>query len=125
MLATVAAIAAVAARHPHAGFDPFWPVFIIGPLMFLVIVGLLIALLVRRRRWGGSGPWGPGAAYGAAGAPGAPGAQAPWAGMAQQGGATQSRTAEQILADRFAKGDVDETEYRARLEVLRANRPEA
>ncbi|MCE4027954.1 MULTISPECIES: SHOCT domain-containing protein [unclassified Microbacterium] len=112
MIATVAAVAA----HPgHMGFHPFWPVFIIGPLMFLVIVGLLVALLVRRRRWGGPGPW----AW-----HGAPGAQAPWAGAAQ-GGAAQSRTAEQILADRFAKGDVDETEYRARLEVLRANRPEA
>ncbi|KJL32121.1 SHOCT domain-containing protein [Microbacterium azadirachtae] len=116
MIATVAAVAA----HPgHWGMAPFWPFFIIGPLMFLVIVGLLIALLVRRRRWGGPGPW----AW--HGAPGAHGAQAPWAGMAQQGGAAQSRTAEQILADRFAKGDVDETEYRARLEVLRANRPEA
>lgn len=117
MIATVAAVAA----HPGhwgMGVAPFWPFFIIGPLMFLVIVGLLIALLVRRRRWGGPGPW----AW--HGAPGAPGAQAPWAGMAQ-GGAAQSRTAEQILADRFAKGDVDETEYRARLEVLRANRPEA
>ncbi|MBN9158527.1 MULTISPECIES: hypothetical protein [unclassified Microbacterium] len=113
MIATVAA----AAAHPgHLGFHPFWPVFIIGPLMFLVIVGLLVAILVRRRRWGGPGPWG---WHGAPGTPGAPGATAPWAGSAQ------SRTAEQILADRFAKGDVDETEYRARLEVLRANRPEA
>ncbi|MBS1905258.1 MAG: hypothetical protein JST33_01560 [Actinobacteria bacterium] len=120
MIATVTALAA----HPghalagHWGFAPFWPFFIIGPLMFLVIVGLLIALLVRRRRWG-YGPW----AW--HGAPGAPGAQGPWVGMTPQGGAAQSRTAEQILADRFAKGEVDETEYRARLEVLRANRPEA
>jgi putative membrane protein len=113
MIATVAAVAA----HPgHWGFHPFWPFFIIGPLMFLIIVGLLIAILVRRRRWGGPGPWG---WHGAAGGPGASGATPPWAGPAQ------SRTAEQILADRFAKGDVDETEYRARLEVLRANRPEA
>lgn len=115
MLATVAA---VVAHHPYAGFHPFWPMFIIGPLMFLVIVGLLIALLVRRRH-GGYGPAGAAAWHGAPGATGAPGAQVPWVGTAQ------SRTAEQILADRFAKGDVDETEYRARLEVLRANRPEA
>lgn len=109
MLATVAALAA----HPgHMGFHPFWPVFIIGPLMFLIIVGLLVALIVRRRRWGGPGAWN------AAGASGA-GAAGHWAGPAQ------SRSAEQILADRFAKGDIDETEYRARLEVLRANRPEA
>ncbi|SFR71430.1 putative membrane protein [Microbacterium azadirachtae] len=110
MIATVAAVAA----HPgHMGFHPFWPVFIIGPLMFLVIVGLLVALLVRRRRWG-YGPWG-----GPHGAPGAPGAQAPWAARPQTSGA------EQVLAGRFANGDIDETEYRARLEVLRTNRPEA
>lgn len=112
MLATVAAVAA----HPgHWGVAPFWPFFLIGPLMFLIIVGLLITLIVRRRRWG-AGPWGPGGWHGA---PGAPGASVPWA------GAAQSRSAEQILADRYAKGDIDETDYRARLEVLRANRPEA
>jgi len=110
MLATVAAVAA----HPgHMGFHPFWPVFIIGPLMFLIIVGLLVALLVRRRRWGGPGPWG------WQGAPGAAGGQAPWAAKSQSSGA------EQVLESRFANGDIDETEYRARLEVLRANRPEA
>ena len=113
MLATVAAVAA----HPgHMGFHPFWPFFIIGPLIFLIIVGLVVALIVRRRHWGGPGSWG---WHGAPGAPGTPGAQTPWANSAQ------SRSAEQILADRFAKGDIDETEYRARLEVLRANRPEA
>lgn len=31
------------------------------------------------------------------------------------------RQAETTLAERFAKGDIDEVEYRARLEVLRAN----
>jgi putative membrane protein len=33
-----------------------------------------------------------------------------------------TRAAEQTLADRYANGDIDEKEYRARLEVLRANR---
>jgi putative membrane protein len=32
-----------------------------------------------------------------------------------------ARQAEVTLAERYAKGDNDETEYRARLEVLRAN----
>ncbi|MBS1698777.1 MAG: hypothetical protein JST25_10300 [Actinobacteria bacterium] len=116
----IATVAALAAQPRHWGIAPFWPLVIIGPLMFLIIVGLLIALLVRRR--GGDGPSGPAAwqaAPGAPGATGAPGAQLPSSGTAQ------SRSAEQILADRFAKGDVDETEYRARLEVLRANRPES
>ena len=33
-----------------------------------------------------------------------------------------SRSAERTLAERYANGDIDEKEYRARLEVLRANR---
>jgi putative membrane protein len=35
--------------------------------------------------------------------------------------ANPGRQAETTLAERFAKGDIDEVEYRARLEVLRAN----
>ena len=30
--------------------------------------------------------------------------------------------AKRVLAERFARGDIDEVEYRARLEVLRAGR---
>ena len=33
------------------------------------------------------------------------------------------RSAETTLAERFAQGDIDEKDYRARLEVLRANAP--
>jgi len=39
-------------------------------------------------------------------------------------GAQASRAAETTLAERFAQGDIDEKEYRARLEVLRANAPQ-
>ena len=35
---------------------------------------------------------------------------------------TGAASAETVLAERFARGDVDEIEYRARLEVLRASR---
>jgi putative membrane protein len=35
--------------------------------------------------------------------------------------ARAGRGAESTLAERFANGDIDEIEYRARLEVLRAN----
>lgn len=118
MLATVAALVA----HPiHGGFRPFWPMFIIGPVIFLIIVGLVVALIMvaTRRRHGGPGPWGPAAWHGAPGTAATPAAAAPWA------SAAQGRGAEQILADRFAKGDIDEAEYRARLEVLRAERPDA
>jgi len=37
------------------------------------------------------------------------------------GWASPARSAEASLAERFAQGDIDEKEYRARLEVLRAN----
>ena len=37
-------------------------------------------------------------------------------------GGSPSQSAEAVLAERFARGDVDEQEYRARLEVLRAGR---
>lgn len=108
MITTVAAVAAEDAGH--WGPAPFWPFFIIFPLTLLLIAGVVIALFARRRRFA-PGPW----AQGGPGA-GAPGAGAPGA---------RARSAEQVLADRFAQGDIDETEYRARLEVLRANRPDA
>ena len=34
----------------------------------------------------------------------------------------QSPTAEQVLGERFARGDIDEEEYRRRLQVLRGSR---
>lgn len=39
------------------------------------------------------------------------------------GGAEAVGSAEKILAERFAQGDIGEIEYRARLDVLRPNRP--
>ncbi|MCW3494716.1 SHOCT domain-containing protein [Microbacterium sp. SSM24] len=42
-------------------------------------------------------------------------------GYGPYGRRSPARQAETTLAERFAKGDIDETEYRARLEVLRAN----
>lgn len=96
--------------HSALGFG-FGLLFIIGHIFwFLVIVALIIGIATRRRRWsrGGMGPWGHGA-YG----------HGYW-------GATQaSRQAETTLAERFAQGDIDEKEYRARIEVLRANAPQA
>ena len=49
----------------------------------------------------------------------------PWGGSYGPGfgprWAAPGRAAESTLAERFAQGDIDEKEYRARLEVLRAN----
>ena len=40
----------------------------------------------------------------------------------QAGQADGTRSAERTLAERFARDDIDEVEYRARLEVLRVDR---
>jgi putative membrane protein len=77
--------------------------FLLIPLFWIALFVLIFA--VAGRRWrrvaamrGGSGyGWGP---------------------------HSPTRSAEQTLAQRYANGDIDEVEYRARLEVLRANRPE-
>ncbi|MCU1471310.1 MAG: hypothetical protein JWQ39_2459 [Glaciihabitans sp.] len=78
------------------------PLFIIGHVFWFIFIVLIIVFVIagarrRRRMWGAYGghfgPWSHGAARGA----------------------------ESTLAERFAQGDIDEKEYRARLEVLRAN----
>lgn len=103
MLTTLAstspAITALVA-HPGWGGGPGpgagWLFFLI-PLFWIVVLVLLFAFVGRR--WRRSAP--------------------PWA-MAHQAG----RSAEATLAQRFANGDIDETEYRARLEVIRTNNPD-
>lgn len=86
------------------GFGPFFLVF---PLFWIALLVVIFVFAGRRWRraalYRGYGPgWG----------------RAPWM-------ASGAQAAEKTLAERFARGDIDETEYRARLEVLRANRPDA
>lgn len=103
MLATLATTAAAAGGGPWAaGFG--W-VFFLVPILWILVIALIVFLFTRSRRraWANVGPDG---SYGP-----------PW----MRGGPS----AEATLSERFAKGDIDETEYRARLEVLRANRPNA
>jgi putative membrane protein len=94
----LAGIAAHVGGPWGAGFG--WLFFLV-PLFWIGIVVLIVSLV--RRRWSRGG-WGPGL-YGYAHG---------WSG---------TRSAEGSLAERFAQGDIDEKEYRARLEVLRANNP--
>ena len=118
----------VLAAAPH--FAPLGVGFGVGLLFllghvfwFVVIVALIIAFVIRRRRWarGGVGPWG--RMSGASGVGGWSDAGS-W-GHVRPGAFWAShqaaRHAETTLAERFAQGDIDEKEYRARLEVLRAN----
>ncbi|ACQ78366.1 hypothetical protein Bcav_0101 [Beutenbergia cavernae DSM 12333] len=94
---SIEALPALADGATHWG-GPF-PFFWIFPLFWLVVIGLLIWAFARRRS---RGHWGPPWAWG----PPAAGSAAP--------------SAEQVLADRFARGDINEQEYRARLGVLRS-----
>jgi putative membrane protein len=100
MLATLATTAVAHSGPWAAGFG--WAFFLI-PIFWILVIGLIVFLVTRgrRRAWANGGPEG----YGP-----------PW---------MRGASAESTLAERFAKGDIDETEYRARLEVLRANRPNA
>jgi putative membrane protein len=89
----------VAAAHLWAG-PGLGIAFVLIPLFWLGVLALIVGLAGRRFRR-------------AAWSHGGPGHFGPWA--------SASRSAESTLAERFAQGDIDEGEYRARLEVLRAN----
>lgn len=102
MLSSVALAGVAAHVGPYgAGFG--WLFFLI-PLfwiaLFVVIFGVFGRRWRRRALENGFGP-------------GFRGGYGPWA--------HAGRGAESTLAERFANGDIDEIEYRARLEVLRSN----
>ena len=102
-LATTLAIhgAALPAHPGYYGWGP-GPWFLLFPLFWLLAFVTIVLVVSRRRRaWGAGGPW-----QGHAG---------PWG----AGG----RSARAILAERFARGEIEEAEYRARLEVLIAQEP--
>lgn len=86
-----------------AGFGWF---FLLIPIFWIAFFAILFAVLRRSHRGAWGHGYGPG--FGPEFGPGARWAQ-------------PSRAAESTLAERFAQGDIDEKEYRARLEVLRAN----
>ena len=99
---TALALSTVVAAHAGGAWaGGFGFLFLLIPLFWIGLFVLIFALVGRRWRrnaWaGGYGPW---AHHNAA------------------------RSAEASLAERFAQGDIDEKEYRARLEVLRANAPQ-
>lgn len=98
------ALSATALAHgPGPGYGgPGWLLLLV-PLLWIGILVLVVALLGRRwrrRAAEGSGSFGP-----------------PWA------GAQAARGAEATLRERFVTGEIDETEFRARLEVLRSTAP--
>jgi putative membrane protein len=84
---------------PHFGFGLFFLLIPVTIFVLFLIFAATFGRRYRRRMWNEG--WGP---------------HGHWA---QQFSA--SKHAESTLAERFAQGDIDEKEYRARLEVLRAN----
>jgi len=100
---TALALSTIVAAHAGGAWaGGFGFLFLLIPLFWIGLFVLIFSLVGRRWRrnaWaGGYGPW----AHHHSG----------------------TRAAEASLAERFAQGDIDEKEYRARLEVLRANAPQ-
>lgn len=96
---SAALTAGIAATPAHMvgpwGFG-WW--FLLIPLFWIALIAVLFAIFGRRwRRAAAENGYGP------------------------HGRLSPVRQVETTLAERFAKGDIDETEYRARLEVIRAN----
>jgi putative membrane protein len=82
---------------PGVGLGFGFPFFLLVPLFWIAVIVVLAILFRRgaRRRWEAYG----GPAFG------------------------PNRSPEATLSERFANGEIDEVEYRSRLEVLRASRP--
>lgn len=97
---TSLALAGSIAHVGGVGFGFGWIFFILIPLFWIAVFALLFSLGRRRmrRHWAAGG-------YG----------RGPWGGAA--------RSAEASLAERFAQGEIDSDEYRARLDVLRSSYP--
>lgn len=95
----------------HWGGGPW---FLVGPLFWILAIGA-VALITRR-----AGLWGP--RKGRSGGWNWAGWGGPSGQSTQYGAPTQRPSAEDVLADRFARGEIDEAEYQDRLSTLRATR---
>ncbi|GAA4719390.1 hypothetical protein GCM10023198_49050 [Promicromonospora umidemergens] len=91
----------VLANGPHNGWDGPGPFFFIIPLLWFLLFATVIVLIARRARRGARGGWG-----------------GPWAAHAAAGADPVT-----LLGNRFARGEIDEAEYRSRLAVLRSADP--
>jgi putative membrane protein len=92
---------AIPAVHGAAYWGPgFGWLFLLIPLFWIALFVILFAVFGRRWR-----------------------RAAMHSGYGPYGRMNPTRQAEATLAERYAQGDIDEVEYRKRLEVLRANAP--
>lgn len=91
----------VLANGPHYGWGGPGPFFFIFPLLWFLLFATVIVLIARRARRGPRAGWG-----------------GPWAAHAAAGADPVT-----LLGARFARGEIDEAEYRSRLAVLRSADP--
>jgi putative membrane protein len=99
-LAEVTATLGPVAAHVDGRYGPGFGWWIVFPILWFALIVTVVVLVGRRWRRG----------WGYPGAPGVPGGWGP--------GAQRPGSARAVLAERFARGEIDEHEYRARLEVL-------
>jgi putative membrane protein len=109
-------------QHNWNGYHDGWPVMLMVIVMLLLLAGLvvLIVLLSRSRQPVAQSPMtsppmtSPPMPMGAVPPPPLPASVPPQQRLAG---------AEQLLAERFARGEIDAVEYRERLATLRGNAP--
>ena len=88
----------------------------LGFLMFWALLAVIIFALIRSFTRSGQRPFGPRPGY-----PSPPGPFGPGPGPVP--GPGQPPPPEHILAERFARGEIDEDEFHQRMTVLRAEAP--
>lgn len=88
-----------------------WPWMVLGNLLFLAVIVVIVVIVVLFFRALSQRPGPHGGGHAGWGTPPSPGAPGPRPGP------------EQILAERYARGEIDEEEYERRLATLRGSPP--
>ncbi|WP_298460990.1 SHOCT domain-containing protein [uncultured Cellulomonas sp.] len=87
--------------HPGGPWDGRWDGggpgwWVVFPILWFLLVATVVVVVARRWR------------------------RAPWGAGAAGAGSGRTGSARAVLSERFARGEIDEAEYRTRLEVLLA-----